>query len=83
MKVKVKFFASWREIVGKSEMDWPIREGQTADDVLAGLISEYPALGGASRASLVMVNHRYADRSAALQAGDEVAFIPPVGGGAA
>jgi MoaD family protein len=83
MKLKLKFFASWREIVGQSEIDWPWREGQSAEDVLTELIAEYPALAGAARNSLVMVNRRYADRQAALQAGDEVAFIPPVGGGTA
>jgi len=28
-----------------------------------------------------MVNRRYATRQTALQPGDEVAFLPPVGGG--
>ena len=81
MKVKLKFFASWREMVGKSEMEWPLKEGQNAEELLAGLVAEYPALAGIASRSLVMVNHRYADRQAVLQPGDEVAFIPPVGGG--
>ena len=81
MKVKLKFFASWREIINQGEMDWPIKEGQNVQDVLTGLIAEYPALAAAAPNSLVMVNRRYADRQAALQSGDEVAFIPPIGGG--
>ncbi len=80
-KVKLKFFAGWREVIGQSELEWPLREGQTAENLLEELVSEYPGLAAASRNSLLMVNRRYTDRQAALQPGDEVAFIPPVGGG--
>lgn len=81
-KVKLKFFAAWREITGQSELDWPLPEGQSAEELLVGLIVEYPALASGAKTSLVMVNRKYADRTTALQPGDEVAFIPPVGGGA-
>ncbi len=81
-KVKLKFFAAFREIIGQSELDWPLGAGQTAAGVLDGLIAEYPTLAAGAKTALVMVNRRYADRNAALQPGDEVAFLPPVGGGA-
>jgi len=82
MKVKLRFFAAWREIVGQSELSWPIQPDQNVETLLAGVIAEYPKLAGAAKSSLVMVNRKYADKQAALQDGDEVAFIPPVGGGA-
>jgi molybdopterin converting factor subunit 1 len=82
MKVKIKFFASWREIVGQSEMEWLLGEGQNVQELLTEVVDKYPGLVGTARNSLVMVNRCYADRQVALQSGDEVAFIPPVGGGA-
>ncbi|MDB5080204.1 MAG: molybdopterin converting factor, subunit 1 [Chloroflexi bacterium] len=80
-KVKLKFFAAFRETTGQSELDWPLAAGQTAGDVLESLVVEYPALSGGVKSALVMVNRRYATRQTALQPGDEVAFLPPVGGG--
>jgi molybdopterin converting factor small subunit len=44
-------------------------------------VLEYPALASGVKSALVMVNRRYATRQTALQPGDEVAFLPPVGGG--
>ncbi len=80
-KVKVKFFAAFREIVGQGELNWPLQKDQTAASVLAGLAQDYPGLTAGSSTVLVMVNQRYADRQTLLQPGDEVAFLPPVGGG--
>jgi len=80
-KVKVKFFAAFREITGHSELEWPLDQGQAAGDLLISLVAEYPALAAGSKSALVMVNRRYATRQTPLQPGDEVAFLPPVGGG--
>jgi molybdopterin synthase catalytic subunit len=66
-----------RERAGRSSVDVELADGATAGDVWAslGIGEEPPALG-------VAVNRAYADRSTALADGDEVAFIPPVSGGA-
>lgn len=80
-KVKIKFFAAFREITGHTELDWPLGPGQTTGEVLASLVAEYPALATGVKSALVMVNRRYANRQTSLQPGDEVAFLPPVGGG--
>lgn len=80
-KVKVKLFAAFREVTGQSELDWPLGPGMSAGELLESLVAEYPALAGGSKSALVMVNRRYATRQTQLQPGDEVAFLPPVGGG--
>jgi molybdopterin synthase catalytic subunit len=80
-KIKLKFFAAFREITGQGELDWPLGPGQTPAEVLDGLVAEYPALAAGANSALIMVNRHYADRQTRLQAGDEVAFLPPVGGG--
>lgn len=80
-KVKVKLFAAFREVTGQSELDWPLEPDRSAGELLESLVAEYPALAGGSKSALVMVNRRYATRQTALNPGDEVAFLPPVGGG--
>ena len=80
-KIKLKLFAAFRETVGQSELDWPLGPGDNAGDLLESLVREYPGLAGGAKSALVMVNRRYATRQTALQPGDEVAFLPPVGGG--
>lgn len=80
-KVKVKLFAAFREIIGQSELDWPLGPDGTAGELLDSLVADYPGLAGGAQSALVMVNRRYATRQTALRTGDEVAFLPPVGGG--
>ncbi len=77
IRVRVRLFAMLRERAGRSSVDVELAAGSTAGDVWAslGIGDEPPALG-------VAVNRAYADRATALADGDEVAFIPPVSGGA-
>jgi molybdopterin synthase sulfur carrier subunit len=83
MKVTVKYFASIREIVGKSSESL-----DTAAPTLAALRDELIALGGERAESLargravrMALNQVMSDESAALPDGAEVAFFPPVTGG--
>jgi molybdopterin converting factor subunit 1 len=82
-EIKVKLFAAFREIVGQNELSWTWEAGQTAAGVQERLVAEYPKLASGMKSALVMVNRRYANRDTPLQAGDEIAFLPPVGGGQA
>ena len=50
--------------------------------LLQQLVSDYPKLAGYAKYLMVAVNTDYADPSRTLQSGDDVAFIPPVSGGA-
>ncbi len=79
----VKLFASFREAVGEGSLNWPLPPtgSLTAGELLAALVAEYPALTGPARAARIMVNRQYAEAGTVLNSGDEVAFIPPVGGG--
>ena len=76
MRVTVRLFAALRERAGAGQVELELPEGATAGDV-------FPALAiGAEPAGLAYaVNREYAERSAALSDGDEVAVIPPVSGG--
>ena len=85
MKVRVLYFASVREKVGRDaeEIDLP------ADiSTIAGLRAHLRSRGGAwadalaeSRLLRTALNQDMAQPAAAIQTGDEVAFFPPVTGG--
>lgn len=58
-----------------------LSEGATVSDLVAELRARGTRFDILPDAPAVAVNRVYADGSHALQAGDEVAFIPPVAGG--
>ena len=78
MVIKVKYFASLRELLGRSEETLEIRDGATAADVwqqVSAGIRETPAN------LLAAINMVYVKTDAKVSEGDEVAFFPPVTGG--
>ena len=82
MTVRVRVFASVREILGRAEVVVEVPEGATAGSVLDRLIADYPTLRGLAPVLRLAVNQEYAEGSRALAVGDEVAVLPPVSGGA-
>ena len=81
MMVRVRLFASLREIVGRGELELELRDGSTPDDAWRQLSGGHPGLAG-KRASLsAAINRRYASFDDDLAEGDELVFIPPVSGG--
>jgi MoaE-MoaD fusion protein len=76
MEVTVRLFAMLRERAGAGEVVLDLPEGARVRDALASLS------GLAEGIPLVMaVNREYADEEQVLDAGDELALIPPVSGG--
>ncbi|HEV7773297.1 MAG TPA: molybdenum cofactor biosynthesis protein MoaE [Conexibacter sp.] len=77
MVVRIRLFAMLRERAGASELSLELPEGARVRDALAALSELADGL------PLVMaVNREYASEDAPLFAGDELALIPPVSGGA-
>jgi MoaD family protein len=79
MKVVVKFFARYWEIVGEKQKEVEVEEGMRIKDIIDLLIKEYPELKKAKL--IVSLNHKYASSNAKLKENDEVAVFPPVSGG--
>ena len=79
MIVKVRLFALTREIVGKTEMNQTLPEGSTLGDFSKVLFIAYPALE--SLKIRFALNMAYANLDTILHEADEIACIPPVGGG--
>ena len=77
MKVTVRLFAGLRERAGTAERELDLPGGSRAHDAWTSL-----ALGAEPPGLLLAVNRQYVDHDHVLSEGDEVAFIPPVSGGA-
>jgi len=79
MRITVRFFALARESVGSASGEHRVPDGTTLADVSDLLFEMHPALRE-MRLSFA-VNSSYAAPATVLHDGDEVACIPPVGGG--
>lgn len=81
-RVRLRLFASPREIVGQREMELTLPDGATVGHLLASLYERYPTLRSHEGHLLVSVNQEFASHSRAVGEGDVVAIMPPVSGGA-
>lgn len=82
VRVRVRLFATFREIVGTRQVTWSAEDGLTAGDLVDQLLAKYPRLAAHRRTMLVAVNESFASSDRPLQDGDDVALMPPVSGGA-
>ncbi len=82
VRVVVKLFAVLRERAGRDSVELELERGATVADALAAL-SQIPELAQPlSRLAVQLaVNRDYASEQTELQAGDELALIPPLSGG--
>jgi len=81
MKVNLLLFASIREAVGTGSIALDIPEGETVEGLIAALAERYPAVSEHLPSVKIAVNRDLARSDTVLRAGDEVALLPPVGGG--
>ncbi len=87
MQVRVLFFGVLKDLFSSSSAAVTLPEGSTVEQLTEQLrngasthraeSTRHPVWG----ALAVAVNHEYANRSAVLRDGDEVALLPPVSGG--
>jgi molybdopterin synthase catalytic subunit len=80
--IRLRHFAIVRETIGVGEEIRSYDHALSAAQVFADLAAAHPALDGFRQSMMVMVNQTYAEPNTILRDGDEVAFIPPVSGGA-
>ena len=81
MKIKVKLFASFREIVGQKEEEIEVDDGTTVQMLLDNYIARFPEMERFREHIILSVNREYGPSGMHLQEGDEVSFLPPVSGG--
>ncbi len=72
MQIKVLYFASLKELFGRSEEQLSVEGVSTVDDVWKLVSKGYDV----SHQVLYSINQEYAHADALVKAGDEVAFFP-------
>ncbi len=77
MTITVKYFASLREQIGRSQDEINAANIKTVADVWDAIAKGQPLKPN----TLMAVNLEYVDVDYGVKEGDEVAFFPPVTGG--
>ena len=83
MRVRVLFFGRLKDIVGRAEEQAELSEGARVEDLFERYGRSFPELSRFRPSVVASVNQEFSEWGARLAAGDEVAFLPPVSGGAA
>jgi molybdopterin synthase catalytic subunit len=81
VQVSVRLFAGLRERAGTDRLEIELPDGARVADVLAAMAST-PVGALRPRECVVAVNREYATADEPVRAGDEIALVPPVSGGA-
>jgi molybdopterin synthase catalytic subunit len=82
MRVRVLFFGRLKDIVGKAEEQAELSDGARVEDLFERYGRNFPELAKFRPSVVASVNQEFAEWRAQLTADDEVAFLPPVSGGA-
>jgi len=81
-RLTIKLFATFRERAQTSELAREFPDGLSVGEIWQRLLGEFPALGGHTDGVAYAVNQEYVEANYRPSDRDEVAFIPPVSGGA-
>lgn len=82
MKVRVRAFARMRELLGESEFEMDVPEGSTLADVWEALRLRKREIDKLASSTRIARNGRVsALLNETVAQGDEIALLPPVGGG--
>ncbi|HUY58049.1 MAG TPA: molybdenum cofactor biosynthesis protein MoaE [Candidatus Micrarchaeaceae archaeon] len=79
--VRVRLFASLRELAGTAEVELQLLEPTSMDDCWSQLCQRFPLLDSWRDSIRPARNLQYVEWGTAITPGDELAFIPPVSGG--
>ena len=82
MRVNVLLFARLREMAGRSTLSCDVPAGATIADVWTAVAAQHPALAPFGTAVSCALNEDFARMHSPVHDKDEVAFLPPVSGGA-
>lgn len=81
MTVRVLAFARLRELLGFGARSVVVADGATLDQLWDQLARDAREVGALRSSTRFARNGALADGVTALQDGDEIALLPPVGGG--
>lgn len=81
MSIRVLFFASLADVVGKREFELDPQGLRDVGTVFSRFEEQYPTLKAHRPSVLFALNSEFARADAPVSDGDEIAFFPPVSGG--
>ncbi|HAT21485.1 MAG TPA: molybdopterin converting factor subunit 1 [Dehalococcoidia bacterium] len=81
MKIKVLYFASYREQCGKDTETFSLPNKSTLADLVARVLEANIEIKCSPERMVAAVNEEYQTHDQVLLTGDIVALIPPVSGG--
>ncbi len=81
MNIRIRYFAAFREAMGRREEVLQLPETARIADIRALLLERQPELQPILERSLCALNRTYAQSETQLHDGDELVFIPPTAGG--
>ena len=81
MNIHLRYFASLREATGRDAETLDVAAGSDVAAALALLAGRYPSAAPILARCAAALNRAYVAADAPLHDGDELVFIPPVGGG--
>ncbi len=80
MKILVKYFASYREAVGKYEEELELTPGSTVKEVLEEIVSKHPGVE-VDKEAIIVLNQKIVRDNPEVKDGDVLAIFPQLGGG--
>jgi len=82
IKVSVRFFASFKELINRDRDVFQFKEEATLKDLRSQIVAKYPSLKNVTSTMLISVNECFVKREEMkLKDGDVIAFFPSVSGG--
>ena len=80
MRVTVKLFAVFRDVLGQPELVMDVSDGTTVSGLFDQMLHDKTE-AALRESTMFAVNETYVTAETVLKDGDRVAFIPPVSGG--
>ncbi|MBN1860722.1 MAG: MoaD/ThiS family protein [Candidatus Thermoplasmatota archaeon] len=78
MKIIVRVFGRYKDIVGADSMQFDITDGKTIQDVVDFFVRRYPVVDKDKNRIMVIKNKMYISFDSTITEGDEIALSPPV-----
>jgi molybdopterin synthase catalytic subunit len=82
VRVKVLFFGQLRDVAGRSEDQIELPPDASVETVFRHYADRFPRLSELGPSVVVARNQQFTNASSPVSDGDEIAFLPPVSGGA-
>lgn len=79
--VRIRFFARYAELAGRSEATLAVPLPATVSDVIRQIRDAWPGTSALPAQPLAALNLRHVRLDAPVADGDELAFLPPLAGG--